>query len=63
VHSQPQLQFGHREKFGNIPEEHREYFAVTNVAESKNIPSFLILHVADHKDTSAQSFRLGPVLK
>jgi arylformamidase len=61
VHGQPQLQFGHREKFGNIPKEHREYSAVTNVAESKSIPSFLILHIADHQDTSAQSLRLGAV--
>lgn len=63
VHGQPQLQFGHREKFGNTPEKHREYSAVTHVAKGKGIPPFLILHVADHPDTSAQAFRLGSVLK
>ncbi len=63
VHGQPQAQFGHREKFGNAPEKHRDYSAVTHVAKGKNIPPFLILHVADHPDTSAQAFRLGSVLK
>jgi arylformamidase len=63
VHNQPRPQFGHREKFGNTPEKHREYSAVTYVAKGKNIPPFLILHVADHPDTSAQAFRLGAVLK
>jgi acetyl esterase/lipase len=63
VHGQPQPQFGHREKFGNTPEKHRDYSAVTHVAKGKNIPPFLILHVADHPDTSAQAFRLGAVLK
>jgi arylformamidase len=63
VHGQPQPQFGHREKFGNTPEKHRDYSAVTHVAAGKNIPPFLILHVADHPDTSAQAFRLGSVLK
>ena len=29
----------------------------------KNIPPFLILHVAEHPDTSAQAFRLGALLK
>jgi arylformamidase len=63
VHGQPQLRFGHREKFGNTAEKHREYSAVNYVAKDKNIPHFLILHVADHPDTSAQAFRLGAVLK
>ena len=63
MHSQPQPRFGHREKFGNTAEKHREYSAVTHVAKSKGIPPFLILHVADHPDTSAQAFRLGTVLK
>ncbi len=63
VHGQPQPRFGHREKFGNTAEKHREYSAVTHVAKDKNIPPFLILHVADHPDTSAQAFRLGAVLK
>ncbi len=63
VHGQPQPQFGHREKFGNTAEKHRDYSAVTHVAKGKNIPPFLILHVADHPDTSAQAFRLAAVLK
>ncbi len=63
VHGQPQPQFGHREKFGNTPEKHRDYSAVMHVAKGKNIPPFLILHVADNPDTSAQAFRLGVVLK
>ena len=41
VHGQPQPQFGHREKFGNTAEKHREYSAVTHVAKGKSIPPFL----------------------
>lgn len=63
VHGQPLPQFGHRVKFGNTPEKHRDYSAVMHVAKGKSIPSFLILHVADHPDTSAQAFRLCAVLK
>jgi acetyl esterase/lipase len=63
VHGQPQAKFGHREKFGNDPVKHRDFSAVTHVAKDKGIPPFLILHVADHPDTSAQAQRLGNVLK
>ena len=63
VHGQPQAEFGHREKFGNDPAKHRDYSAVTHVAKGKGIPPFLILHVADHPDTSAQAERLEAVLK
>ncbi|PYJ60589.1 MAG: alpha/beta hydrolase, partial [Verrucomicrobia bacterium] len=63
VHGQPQAKFGHREKFGNDPAKHRDYSAVTHVATGKGIPPFLILHVADHPDTSAQAERLEAVLK
>ena len=63
AHGQPQPKVGHREKFGNDPAKHREYSAVTHVAKGKGIPPFLILHVADHPDTSAQAERLGAVLK
>ena len=63
VHGQPQPKAGHREKFGNDPEKHKDFSAVTHVAKGKGIPPFLILHVADHPDTSAQAFRLGAVLK
>jgi arylformamidase len=63
VHGQPQLKFGHREKFGNDPVKHRDFSAVTHVAKDKGIPPFLIMHVADHPDTSAQAQRLASVLK
>src|SRR5260221_2134849 len=63
VHGQPQAKFGHREKFGNDPAKHRDLSAVTHVTKEKGIPPFLILHVADHPDTSAQAQRLGAVLK
>ena len=55
--------FGHREKFGNDLAKHRDFSAVTHVAKGKDIPPFLILHVADHPDTTAQAQRLGAVLK
>jgi acetyl esterase/lipase len=63
VHGQPQAKFGHREKFGNDPAKHRDFSAVTHVARDKGIPPFLILHVAEHPDTSAQAQRFGAVLK
>jgi arylformamidase len=63
VHGLPQAKFGHREKFGNDPAKHRDFSAVTHVAKDKGIPPFLILHVADHPDTSAQARHLGNVLK
>ena len=63
VHGQPQAKFGHREKFGNTPEKHRDLSAVTHVVKGKNIPPFQILHVADHPDNAAQAQRLGAVLK
>src|SRR5256885_1714486 len=63
VHGQPQATFGHREKFGNDPAKHRDLSAVAHVAKGKGIPPFLILHVADHPDTSAQARRLAKVLK
>ncbi len=63
VHSLPPIQFGHREKFGNDPEKHKDFSAVTHVAKDKGIPPFLILHVGENADTSAQAQRLGNVLK
>jgi len=63
VHGLPQAKFGHREKFGNDPAKHRDYSAVTHVSKDKGIPPFLILHVADHPDTTAQALRLGNVLR
>jgi acetyl esterase/lipase len=63
VHGLPQVKLGHREKFGNDSAKHKDYSAVTHVAKDKGIPPFLILHVAEHPDTSAQAQRLGNVLK
>lgn len=63
VHGQPPIKMGHREKFGNDPAKHRDFSAVTHVAQGKGIPPFLILHVAEHPDTSAQAQRLGAALK
>src|SRR3954467_6140192 len=61
VHGMPPQKFGHRAKFGNDPALHRDFSAVNHVAKDKGIPPFLLLHVADHPDTSAQAFRLATV--
>ena len=52
----------YRVKFGDEPTQ-RELSAVTHVAQGKRIPPFLILHVADHPETKAQSHRLVQVLQ
>jgi arylformamidase len=62
AHGMPMPKFGHRVKFGNDPEKHVDFSAVTHVAKGKGIPPFLILHVADHPDVSIQARRLGAVL-
>ncbi|HUR38387.1 MAG TPA: alpha/beta hydrolase [Planctomycetota bacterium] len=63
VHGEPPPKNGHRQKFGNDPEKHRDYSAVTHVAKGKGIPPFLILYVADNPDATAQAKRLASVLK
>ena len=63
VHGQPAPKAGHREKFGNDPAKHLDFSAVTHIAKDKGIAPFLVLHVAEHPDTSAQAFRLGTALK
>src|SRR5205823_12056296 len=63
AHDLPKAKFGHREKFGNDPAKHKDFSAVTHVAKDRGIPPFLILHVAEHPDTTAQARRLGNVLK
>jgi acetyl esterase/lipase len=63
VHGLPKAAFGHREKFGGDPALHRDFSAVTHVARDKGIPPFLILHVAEHPDTTAQARRFAAVLK
>lgn len=63
AHDLPKAKYGHREKFGNDPEKHKDFSAVTHVAKGKGVPPFLILHVSGHPDVSAQAQRLGKVLK
>jgi arylformamidase len=55
--------FGHRQKFGNDPEKHVDFSAVTHVAKGKGIPPFLILYFAGNADTRAQAERLETALK
>lgn len=55
--------FGHRQKFGNDPEKHVDFSAVTHVAKGKGIPPFLILYFSGNPDTTAQAGRLESVLK
>jgi acetyl esterase/lipase len=62
VHGMPMPKYGHRLKFGDSPEKHQDFSAVTHVAKGKSIPPFLILHVANHPDTSIQARRFGMVL-
>ena len=59
--NQPPPKMGHPEKFGNL-ERQRDLSAVNHVAPNRGIPPFLILHVADHTDTSAQAYRLWAAL-
>jgi acetyl esterase/lipase len=63
VHGLPFPKSTHRIKFGNDLAKHKNFSAVTHVAKDKGIPPFLILHVANHPDVSAQAQRLGNVLK
>ena len=59
--NQPPPKMGHPEKFGNL-ERQRELSAVNHIAPNRGIPPFLVLHVADHTDTSAQAYRLWAAL-
>jgi acetyl esterase/lipase len=59
---QPDPKFGHYQKFGSDPLKHRDFSAVNHVTGDKGISPFLLLHVADHVDTTAQAQRLGSVL-
>ena len=63
VHGLPPSKFGHRVKFGNDEAKHKDYSAVTHIANDKSIPPFLIMHVGEHPDTSAQAQRLENALK
>ena len=55
--------FGHRQKFGNDPEKHVDFSAVTHVAKDKGIPPFLILYFPGNPETRAQAAQLESVLK
>ena len=55
--------FGHRQKFGNAPEKHIDFSAVTHVAKGKGIPPFLLLYFSGNPNTRAQAQRLESVLK
>jgi arylformamidase len=55
--------FGHRQKFGNDPEKHVDFSAVTHVAKDKKIPPFLLLYFPGNPDTRAQAQRLEDVLQ
>lgn len=63
VHQFPPIRNGHRVKFGDTPENHRNFSAVYHVSKGKEIPPFLIIHVAGHPDTTAQAQRLANVLR
>jgi acetyl esterase/lipase len=52
----------YRMTFGD-EESQKDLSSVTHVAKDKNIPPFLILHVANHPETKAQSLRLVKVLQ
>ncbi|MEZ5356638.1 MAG: alpha/beta hydrolase [Bryobacteraceae bacterium] len=58
---QPPPKMGHPEKFGNLAQQ-RQLSAVNHVAPNRGIPPFLLLHVADHTDTTAQAYRLWAAL-
>ena len=58
-----QRENGHRQKFGNDPEKHLDFSAVTHVAKGKGIPPFLLLYFSGNADTRAQAERLESVLK
>jgi acetyl esterase/lipase len=60
---QPEPKFGHFQKFGSDAVKHRDFSAVYHIAKGKSIPPFLLLHVADHPDTTAQALRLRDVLR
>ena len=55
--------FGHRQKFGNDPEKHVDFSAVTHVSAGKRIPPFLLLYFTENPDTGAQAHRLEKVLR
>lgn len=63
LYGRPLPTFGHRQKFGNDPEKHADFSAVTHIAPDKGIPPFLILYFPGNPETSAQAARLAEVLQ
>jgi acetyl esterase/lipase len=59
---EPQRAAVFRKKFGDVDSQ-KDLSAVTHVAKGKNIPPFLILHVADNPETKGQSQRLAEALQ
>ena len=49
--------------FGKAASSQKEFSPITHVAKGKNIPPFLILHVADRADSKAQSQMFAEKLK
>jgi arylformamidase len=54
---------GHRQKFGNDPEKHIDFSAVTHVAKDKGIPPFLLFYFPGNPDTRSQARLLESELK
>jgi arylformamidase len=52
----------YKRKFGDT-ESQKDLSPVTHVAKGKDIPPFVILHVADHPETKGQSQRLAKALQ
>lgn len=63
VHGQPQPPYGHRQKFGDDPQKHVAFSAVSHVRSDKLIPPFLLIHVAGGADTAAQAHRFSTLLR
>ena len=52
----------YKKKFGDADSQ-KELSPVSHVAKGKDIPPFLILHVADHPETKAQAQQLAKALQ
>lgn len=62
LHGLPLPKYGHRIKFGNDPNKHIDFSAVTHITKDKGIPPFLILYITENPNTTAQARRLWNVL-
>lgn len=64
VHKKGDKKLAERDKqrFGDVAMQ-KDLSSITHIAKGKHIPPFLIIHVADHPDTTGQSQRLLQVLK